>query len=158
MCANVSEQGERASARRSLLAPVLLDEFSWQSDPVPWSGSLGRADSTCSAGAQTVSLRLRFGPLEIPSGSGGRVVARQRLSLMSPFVSLVCAPLLRARVSMVTAERRANYPLGVVRNIRNLTNLALVSSQNSVDSLLPIAASRLKIQQGRAFMSSPAKP
>ena len=29
---------------------MLVDEFSWQSGPVPWSGSLGRADSTCSAG------------------------------------------------------------------------------------------------------------
>ena len=40
--------GRRTSARRSLLAPVLLDEFSWQSGPVPWSGSLGRADSSFS--------------------------------------------------------------------------------------------------------------
>ena len=30
--------GERPSARRSLLAPVLIDEFSWQPDRVPWSG------------------------------------------------------------------------------------------------------------------------
>ena len=37
--------GRRPSACRSLLAPVLLDEFPWQSDPGPWSGSLGRADS-----------------------------------------------------------------------------------------------------------------
>ena len=40
--------GELPSARRFLLAPVLLDEFTWQPVPVPWSGSLGRADSPCS--------------------------------------------------------------------------------------------------------------
>ena len=92
--------GERPSARRSLPAPVLLDEFSWQSDPVPWSRSL----------------------------------------------ALVCAPLLRARVNMVTAKRLAKNPLGAVHNTRNLTNLALVSSQ-ILWLLCPTAVSRLKFQQ-----------
>ena len=84
-------------------------------------------------GAQTVSTTLTR--LETASGSGRRVVAKERLGPMSPSVSLVSAPLLRARVNMVTAERWAKNPLGVVQNIRNLTNLALVSSPNIVDSL-----------------------
>ena len=90
-------------------------------------------------------LRLRFGPLETASGSGDRVVAKQRPSLMSPSVSLVCALLLRARVNMVTAERLAKNPLGVVQNIRNLTDLSLVSSQIPC-ILCPTAVSRLKIR------------
>ena len=40
--------GERSSARRSLPASALPDEFRWQSDPVPWCGSLCRAVSPCS--------------------------------------------------------------------------------------------------------------
>ena len=35
-------------ARWTLPAPALLDEHRWQSDPVPWSVSLGGADSPCS--------------------------------------------------------------------------------------------------------------
>ena len=91
-------------------------------------------------------LRLRFGPLEIASGSGGRVVAKQRLGLMSPSVSLVCAPLQRARVNRVTAECLAKNPLGVEQNIRNLPNLALVSPQFPW-ILCPTAVSGVKIQQ-----------
>ena len=91
-------------------------------------------------------LRLRFGPLEIALGGGRRIVAKQRFSLVSPFVSLVCALPPRARVNMVTAERRAKNPLGVVQNIENLTNLAIVSPQTSW-FLSPIAVSRLKNQQ-----------
>ena len=45
---------ERPSARRSLPAPVLLDDFRWQPDPVPWSGSLGRADSPCSGRTDSI--------------------------------------------------------------------------------------------------------
>ena len=40
--------GERPPARRSRPAPVFFGEFSWQPDPVPWSGSLGGADGPCS--------------------------------------------------------------------------------------------------------------
>ena len=40
--------GERSSARRSLPVPVLIDEFSWQPDQVPWYGSSGKGDSPCS--------------------------------------------------------------------------------------------------------------
>ena len=102
-----------------------LDEFRWRSDPVPWSGSLSNADTPCSGHTDSIY----DSPLEIASGSGGRVVAKQCLGLMSSSVSLVGAPLLRARVNMVTVERWAMNPLGVVQNIRNLTDLALVSSQ-----------------------------
>ena len=45
---------ERFSARRSLPAPVLLDEFRWQSDPMPWYGSLGKADSLRSGRTDSV--------------------------------------------------------------------------------------------------------
>ena len=82
----------------------------------------------------------------VASGSGGRVVAEQRLDLVSPSVFLEGAPLQRARVNMVTAKCRAENPLGVEENIRNLTNLALVSSQIPW-ILCPTAVSRLKIQQ-----------
>ena len=67
---------ERPS-RRSLPAPVLLNEFRWQSDPVLWSGE----SSQPLLRAHRQYLRLRFGPLEIASGNGGRVVAKQRLGL-----------------------------------------------------------------------------
>ena len=70
--------------------------------------------------------RLRSRPLETAPGSGRRVVAKQRLGLVSPSVSLVRALPLRARVNGVTAEQRAKNPLGVVQNIRKLTDLALV--------------------------------
>ena len=66
---------------------------------------------------------------------------------MSPSISsLVCALPLRACVKRLTAERGATNPLGVVQNIRNLTNLALVSPQISW-MLCPTEVPRLKIQQ-----------
>ena len=40
--------GERSSALLSLPAPVLIDKYGWQPDPVPWNGSPGRADSPSS--------------------------------------------------------------------------------------------------------------
>ena len=46
--------GERPSARSSLSAPALLDEFRWQSDSVPSSGSLRRADSPCSGRTDSI--------------------------------------------------------------------------------------------------------
>ena len=45
---------ERSSARWSLSAPVLLDELRWQSDPVLWCGSLGRADGPCSGRTDSI--------------------------------------------------------------------------------------------------------
>ena len=60
---------------------------------------------------QTVSMtQIRIGRLS--SGSGRRIIAKQRFCLASPFVSPVCA--LPPRV---TAERRAKNPTGVVQNI-----------------------------------------
>ena len=63
---NVCEQlksGERSSARRSLSAPALLDEFRWQSDPVPWSSgsaSFPATGSGCERGlAQPLTPRAR---------------------------------------------------------------------------------------------------
>ena len=44
---------------------------------------------------------------------------------------VLCAPPLRTRVNKMTANRRSKNPLGVVQNIKNLTNLALVPSQTS---------------------------
>ena len=108
---------------------VHLDEFSWQSEPVPWSGGLGRA--LLWALRQCLRHDSEFGPLEIASGSRRRKVANQRLGLESPFVSPACALLLRARVNVVTAACWARNPLGVEQNIGHLTNLALVSSQTS---------------------------
>ena len=87
--ANVSIPGS-VPRRVGPCRPVLLDEFSWQADPVPLSGSLGRADSSLFRTYRQY-LRLRFGSLEIASGSGRRTVAKQRISQVSPFVSLVCA-------------------------------------------------------------------
>ena len=46
-CEQLKEE-ERFSACRHLSAPLLHDEFHWQSDPRPCSGSLGRTDSACS--------------------------------------------------------------------------------------------------------------
>ena len=99
--------------------------------------------------------RLRFGPLESASGSGGRVVAKHRLRLMSPSVSLVGAPVLQGCVNMVTAERQAKNPRGVEQNIRNLTNLALVKFRG-FSARPQIQGS--KLNRCRAFMLSPAKP
>ena len=77
----VSEQlkaGER-SAPWSLPTPELLDDFRWQSDPLPCFGSLGRADSPLFE-AHRQYQRLRFGSLEIASGSGGRMVPTEARS------------------------------------------------------------------------------
>ena len=65
-------------------------------------------------GAQTVlATQLRFGPLEIASGSRRRKVANQRLGLESAFVSPACALPPRARVkcgnSGVPGKRRAKH-------------------------------------------------
>ena len=68
---------------------------------------------------------------------------------------VLCAPPLRTRVNRVTAERRAKNPLGVVQNIKNLTNLALVPSQTS--SARPQCPGS-KFSRCRASMSTPAKP
>ena len=46
--------GERPSARESLPAPVPINAFSWQPDPVPWSGSSGRDDSPCSGRTDSI--------------------------------------------------------------------------------------------------------
>ena len=48
------EHPNSGTARRSLPAPVLLDESSWWPDQVPWYGSSGRAVSHCSG--QTDSI------------------------------------------------------------------------------------------------------
>ena len=59
-CARTIQLREaRPSARRSLPAPVLLDELSWQRDPVPWSGNLGRADSPCSGRTDSSTTQIR---------------------------------------------------------------------------------------------------
>ena len=134
--------GERPSARRSLPASRRIP-LAVRSSALVWELGQGRHSPLR---AHRQYLRLRFGPLEIVSGSGGRVVAKQCLGLMSPSVSLVGAPLLRARANMVTAERWAKNPLGVVQNIRNLSDLALVSSQIPW-ILCPTEDSRLKIQR-----------
>ena len=72
--------------------------------------------------------------------------AKQRFSPVSPFVSLVFALPPRACVKRMTAERRGKNPLGVVQNLRNLTNQALVSSHTSW-ILCPTAVSGPKNQQ-----------
>ena len=46
-CEQLKEE-DPFSACRHLSAPLLHDEFYWQSDPRPCSGSLGRTDSACS--------------------------------------------------------------------------------------------------------------
>ena len=66
---SASEHPSSGSARRSLPAPVLIDEFSWQPDRVPWDGSSGRADR-----ANRQYLRLRSRSLQIESGCGRRLL------------------------------------------------------------------------------------
>ena len=93
---------ERPSARRSLPAPVLLDEFRWQSDPVLWSRAWAEQPAPA-PGAQTVSTTQIW--------TAGNGVGKRRQNGRKAAPRLVGAPLLRARVNMVTAGRRAKNPL-----------------------------------------------
>ena len=51
--ANISDQ-ESALSASVPAGPVLLDELSWQPDPVPWSGSLGRVGSSFSGRTDSI--------------------------------------------------------------------------------------------------------
>ena len=131
----ISDQGSALRRVGPLPAPVLLDESSWRfSDPVPRSGSLGRADSPCFR-AHRQYLRHRFGALEIASGSGRRIVVGQRVCLVSPLVPLVCVLSPRARVNLVTAERQAKNPLSFVQKHQKSAQSGACVTSNTVDSL-----------------------
>ena len=45
---------EQGSAPRRVGPCRRLDEFRWRSDPVPWSGSLGNADTPCSGHTDSI--------------------------------------------------------------------------------------------------------
>ena len=110
----------------------------------PISPQYSRPDSPCSGRRQYDSdsdhWKLRR------EADAELTVAKRRISLVSPFVSLVCALPPRARVNMLTAERWAKNLLRFTQNIRNLPNLALVSPQTSW-ILCPDAVSGLRNQQ-----------
>ena len=55
-CVRAAQSRKGLAARRSLSAPVLLDEFRWQSDPTPCSGGLGKTDTPCSGRTLEVDL------------------------------------------------------------------------------------------------------
>ena len=87
--------------------------------------------------------RFRTGSLEIASGCGRRLVRGQRISLA---LSLVCAPSPCACVAIFTAERQANNPLNIERNIRNHRTLACVSLR-TMRTRCSLAACRFRNQQ-----------
>ena len=75
------------------------------------------------------------------------VFSQRSASTQCLLLSLARALRLRARANRVTAASLGKNPLGVEQNIRNLTNLSLVSSQIPW-IFCPTAVSRLKNQQG----------
>ena len=80
--------GERSSARWPLPAPALLDEFRWQSDPVPWSGSLGRADSPCSGRTDSCTTEIQI---------AGNCVGKRRQNVTGRDALTKGPPLCRAK-------------------------------------------------------------
>ena len=82
-----SSSGGRPSERRSLPASVLLDDFGWQSDPVPRYGSSGNGRQLL-LWANRQCPRLRAGSLEIQSGCGRRLL--QPLTGERPVKGFLC--------------------------------------------------------------------
>ena len=102
------DSGERPSARRSLPAGASRRiQLAGRSSALVWE--LGQSRQLLFR-AYRQYLRLRFGSLEIASGSGRRTVAKQRISQVYPFVSLVCALSPRARVNMLRAGKESIQP------------------------------------------------
>ena len=110
--AHQSSLRERASARQSPPASVLLDEC-----------GKSRRESLCSG--RTDSIRDSEPDLwKLHLAADGDLSGGQRISLT---LSLICAPSPCACVAVLTAERQAKNPLNIEHNFRNHPTLACIS-------------------------------
>ena len=125
--------GFRSSARRSLPAPVRIDEFRWKPDQVPLYGSSGRADSPCFGQTDRIHDSepdlWEWQPVSVPGAVPQPVVSFQpRLLLQELVLALTLHPILAGPLAEVPHQIRLALPQWVAH-----TKCAIIMFQATVN-------------------------